>query len=177
MSTKFLVRVLSVISLVSVAAHAETNRFNDVLENPLVKSAVETSDMIAVEVYQTELNSCHANYVVLATYDGGNCSLPVAVDACSSVKNYSVGSMDCNAIVDAPSFAKDIKPLFTAKCAMCHGPGKAIKSDYSIYEFSVANKEILNNRVVVKKNMPTMVPFDQASRDLVAAWIAGGMLP
>ena len=77
-------------------------------------------------------------------------------------------------VTGVPNFSKDIAPVFKAKCTMCHGAGKPNPSDYMVYSVALAQKDKIFNRVVEKKDMPMAIPMDQATRDLIAAWIKGG---
>jgi uncharacterized membrane protein len=75
------------------------------------------------------------------------------------------------------SFQRDIRPIFKAKCVMCHGSGKMNPNDYSDYNTALASKASINQRVVVRKDMPMGMKMDQSLRDMVGAWIRGGAQP
>lgn len=84
-----------------------------------------------------------------------------------------------NGMPKAPpvSFSKDIAPIFKSKCAVCHGSGKSEPHDFTDYATAFANKDLINNRVVVKKDMPMGSTLPQATIDLVASWVNGGAKP
>src|ERR1700730_9149803 len=51
------------------------------------------------------------------------------------------------------TFAKDVAPIFQAKCQECHHPGTVAPMSLVTYEHGVRHSEKINDRVV-KRNMP-----------------------
>lgn len=73
-----------------------------------------------------------------------------------------------------PTFLADMKPIFEARCAACHGSGKMNPKDWLDYSVALANKDLIFQRVVVQKNMPMGAPLEAKDLELVAAWVKGG---
>lgn len=70
------------------------------------------------------------------------------------------------------TYTKDIKPLFSKRCAMCHSAGDLNWMDYNT---AFIKKDLIYYRVVKMKNMPPPgLPFTDAERKLVGDWIDGG---
>jgi hypothetical protein len=74
----------------------------------------------------------------------------------------------------ALSFAKDVVPIFEARCAKCHahGPGHELVS----YEQWVADKERMV-KAVVELRMPADGPLDPTQIQILQRWATGGSAP
>jgi mono/diheme cytochrome c family protein len=74
----------------------------------------------------------------------------------------------------ALSFARDVQPIYEARCAKCHmaGPGHALND----YEEWVAEKDKLV-RAVVELRMPADGPLDPSQIQIIQRWAAGGAAP
>jgi mono/diheme cytochrome c family protein len=72
------------------------------------------------------------------------------------------------------SFARDVQPIFDARCAKCHtsGPGHALGG----YDQWVAEKERIV-RAVVELRMPADGPLDPNQIQTLQRWAAGGAEP
>src|ERR1035437_2694876 len=170
-------------AIISNVAWANLSQIQKVLADPQVQRALPYENLLSVTVGQQEAQTCLLNYVVYAQYPSGSCSMNVGVDTCG-LGSSVLGPVNCEstAVVmetaaispeTTPSFARDIRPMFKAKCTACSGSGKMNPKDWTDYATAVANKGLITQRVIVKKDMP-MGGWDQASRDKVAAWINGG---
>ena len=183
---KVLLPLVGALILISTAAFADFSQMNTILNNPQLQAALPSQGLLSLTVKQRESQRCVANYLVNAKYSAQSCTLSVWVDNCSSgasivepancvnVNNESLAEPILNSAMGSVSFERDIRPVFQKKCTMCHGAGKARPADYSLFSTALANKAAINQRVVIKKDMPMGVSMDQKTRDLVAAWIQGG---
>jgi hypothetical protein len=74
----------------------------------------------------------------------------------------------------ALSFAKDVKPIFEARCAKCHshGPGHELKT----YEEWVSDKDRMV-KAVVELRMPADGPLDPTQIQILQRWASGGSAP
>jgi hypothetical protein len=74
----------------------------------------------------------------------------------------------------ALSFASDVQPIYSARCAKCHdaGPGHAL----STYEEWLADRSQIV-RAVVELRMPADGPLEPAQIETVQRWAAGGAAP
>jgi hypothetical protein len=74
----------------------------------------------------------------------------------------------------ALSFAKDVKPIFEARCAKCHshGPGHELKT----YEEWVSDKDRMV-KAVVELRMPADGPLDPTQIQVLQRWASGGSAP
>lgn len=79
-----------------------------------------------------------------------------------------------NAMAEALSFARDIQPIFTARCAKCHlsGPGHMLGS-YEVWHEE--RQKIVS--AVVELRMPADGPLDPAQIQLIQRWAAAGGAP
>lgn len=71
------------------------------------------------------------------------------------------------------SFSEVIRPLFKMKCALCHNENSGLLNvlDYSAI---ITRLDALNNRVVVRKDMPQVGTMTDEERNLVEEWILQG---
>jgi hypothetical protein len=74
----------------------------------------------------------------------------------------------------ALSYARDVRPIFLARCAKCHekGPGRVLTG----YEDWVNEQERIV-AAVVELRMPADGPLDPAQIKVLQRWAAGGALP
>ena len=82
---------------------------------------------------------------------------------------------DFRAASQAPvSYAKDLAPIFTSRCAKCHtsGPGHELKT----YEQWKAEKDQIA-AAVFESRMPADGPLDPAQAALIQRWASGGANP
>ena len=77
-------------------------------------------------------------------------------------------------IAGAPTFRRDILPIIQAKCALCHGPGRANPRDWSDYATIVALKAAIDRRVWEVRDMPMGGGLDEEQRKLFHRWIQEG---
>jgi cytochrome c5 len=66
-------------------------------------------------------------------------------------------------------WSTDIAPIFSTACSACHGAGQAI--DLSRADAWISRAEAINNRVLVKKDMPPSGNVTDAQREAVRAWL------
>jgi uncharacterized membrane protein len=78
------------------------------------------------------------------------------------------------AALSAPTYTKDIKPIFKNRCSICHD-GMADKN-WQDYEKAFASRDKIKNRVLVVKDMPqgNITGMTEAERTMVGNWIDGG---
>ena len=183
---KVLLSMVGALMLISTAAFADFSQMNTILNNPQLQAALPSQGLLSLTLEQRESRRCVANYLVYAKYPAQSCTLNVWVDYCSSgasivepvncvnVNNESLIEPVLNSAMGPVSFQRDIRPVFLKKCTMCHGPGKTRPADYTLFSTAFASKAAINERVVIKKDMPMGVSMDQKTRDLVASWIQGG---
>lgn len=74
----------------------------------------------------------------------------------------------------ALSFAKDIEPIFVARCAKCHSMGPA--RELETYEQWVAEKERIVS-AVVELRMPADGPLDPGQIQILQRWASGEAAP
>lgn len=108
------------------------------------------------------LSACHR--------DGSNLILPAKAGATPSSGN-KPGS-DCNP--NLITFT-DVKPVFEKNCKLCHAKGGPLP-DWSDYQTSLTMKDRLNDRVLIKKDMPMGQPLAKEDLALIAAWLNDGAL-
>lgn len=175
--------ILTLGALISSGAWADLSQMQSVLADPQVQATLPAEGLLSVTVTPLEIQKCQTSYTVNALYPSYKCSLDVIMGTCQpgatlvEPLNCEVSQriMEMSATVTAtPSFAKDIKPIFKAKCTMCHGTGKSRPENFTDYATAVANKNMINSRVVENKDMPMGVSMDQGSRDLIGAWVNAG---
>ena len=77
--------------------------------------------------------------------------------------------------VSNPTYDKDIKPIFEAKCAMCHHPGWADKN-WLNYDIAKRDKDRIKQRVVKEKTMPpgNITDLSEEERELIGKWVDQG---
>lgn len=84
-------------------------------------------------------------------------------------------SFNCN--VDNVNYELDIKPIVDTNCALsgCHVPGTGRK-DLSTYQGmkDIVDDGRLNDRVIVKKDMPPSGGLSKCDIDKINAWIQLG---
>jgi len=66
-----------------------------------------------------------------------------------------------------------VKPIFEAKCIMCHN-GSTHPKNWTNYDTSKADLIKLNERLFVVANMPSIGSLSPAEKTLIKAWLAGG---
>ena len=175
--------ILAISAVISSGAWADLSQLQGVLADPQVQGKIPADGLLSVTVTPLEVQKCAASYTVNALYPSYKCSLDVVVGTCQPGATL-VGALNCEVsqrimemsatVTATPSFAKDIKPIFQAKCTMCHGSGKSRPENFTDYATAVANKSAINARVVENKDMPMGVSMDQGSRDLIGAWVNAG---
>lgn len=80
---------------------------------------------------------------------------------------------------DSVTFAADIQPLFTNKCATCHftGTTSGAPGDFTSYADikTKADAGLIKNRAIVLHDMPQGgPPLSQAEMDLITCWLDAG---
>jgi hypothetical protein len=85
------------------------------------------------------------------------------------------GSVDCD--VTNVDYSTVIKPIADSNCAIsgCHVPGTGLP-DLTTYVGlkTIADNGKLNDRVVVRKDMPPSGPLSNCDIDKIEAWISQG---
>lgn len=66
-----------------------------------------------------------------------------------------------------------VKPIFEAKCIMCHN-GSTHPKNWTNYDTSKADLIKLNERLFVLANMPSVGSLSPSEKTLIKAWLAGG---
>ncbi len=118
-----------------------------------INSVVLASTLLGL----TLLSSCGNEHMGVSDGSGGT--------AGSSMSSASAGSV--------PGFSA-VQSIFQAKCASCHGAGKANPKDWSDYDTAASNKELIFQRAIVAKNMPVGGALSTSELRLIAAWVKGG---
>ncbi|MGZ3741442.1 MAG: hypothetical protein ACXVB9_18830 [Bdellovibrionota bacterium] len=158
-------------------AGAAVPAFTEILQSPELQKAVG-NEAESVTVHAAVPGSNDTRFVVSAQYPTSSCAFDVSSDR----GQVSVRPLGCaedamfvpDVTATPPSFAKDIQPIFKARCTMCHGPGKMRPEDFSNYQTAVGMKEALVQRVLTKKDMPMGVKLDSAALSLIDAWVKAG---
>ena len=77
--------------------------------------------------------------------------------------------------IAAPTFTKEIKPIFEKRCSVCHGPNNPHSiPNWEDYDTSYNKRELIKDRVWTKRDMPMGATMPDSERDLVRKWVDGG---
>lgn len=66
-----------------------------------------------------------------------------------------------------------VKPIFEAKCIMCHN-GSTHPKNWTNYDTAKADLVKLNERLFVVANMPSVGSLSPSEKSLIKSWLAGG---
>lgn len=75
----------------------------------------------------------------------------------------------------APTYIKDIRPLFKRSCLPCHGPGTG--RNWLDYNTAYKKRKYIKFRVLARKDMPPLYWQKQLSdeeRELIGKWVDEG---
>ena len=81
------------------------------------------------------------------------------------------------AVLQVPTYNKDIAPLVAQRCAMCHNAGLANKNvRLDTPELIAKNAQALYQQAVVAKTMPlnNATQITEAERAALGRWVQGG---
>lgn len=77
------------------------------------------------------------------------------------------------AAADQLSFATDIKPVFSRRCASCHDGSNALPNVLQ-YEIAYPLRTQIATKVGLERFMPKFGRISESERDLVRMWVEQG---
>lgn len=83
------------------------------------------------------------------------------------------GQGDDGAAVTGKTVFADVKPIFKKSCGKCH-PGAG--PDWQIYSVAFAKKDLIYDRVFVKKDMPIGGGLSDNDKKIIGKWLSDGAL-
>ncbi len=83
--------------------------------------------------------------------------------------------LDCTTVPS--TYSKDIAPIVTNNCMPCHGYGSK-KGDFTSYQGlkNVATSGDLEQKVLIKQEMPPKGPLPDSLRKKIRCWLNNGAL-
>lgn len=80
-----------------------------------------------------------------------------------------------NSVLAETTFTKDAKPIFEARCTMCHNSGTP-GQNWTDYNDAKKGAKKIKDRVIIKKDMPlsNATNMTEAERTVIKKWIDEG---
>lgn len=75
-----------------------------------------------------------------------------------------------------PTLFNDFKAVVVKDCAQCHKSMPKV-GDFTDYNVAFAKKDLIRNRILVKKDMPMGKKLTAAEVDIIAKWLDAGAPP